>query len=355
MALAAPGGAGTAPGPVRTVLVLRALGLGDALVSVPALRGLRRRFPGARLVLACPEPVGGWLRGLGLVDAVLPAAGRAPLSPDLLTRATAAAPGVLSDPVDLAVNLHGRGPQSTAALRSLRPSRVVAFAGPGHPTGPPWRPDEHDAERWMRLVAEVGAPCRPRDLVLADAGARRGRTVVVHPGAAAPSRRWPEQRWARVVGALLADGHDVAVTGGPAERSLCARVADGAGSGRRARDLSGTLDLPALADVVGGAGALLCGDTGVAHLGTATRTPSVLLFGPSAPAQWGPLVDLERHAVLWPAPEGYRGDPHAEEVDPVLAAVTEADVLAAARPHLRALLAGRSPARPGAGARAGGR
>jgi ADP-heptose:LPS heptosyltransferase len=327
-----------------TVLVLRALGLGDALVGVPALRGLRRRYPAARLVLAGPEAVCGWLRGLGLADAVLPVAGLAPLAPDALVRAAAAHPRVLTGPVGLAVNLHGSGPQSTEALLSLHPGRVLAFAGPLTPDGPAWDPDEHDVDRWVRLVAEVGAPCRREDLVLTDAGPARGRTVVVHPGAASGARRWPAARWAQVVGALASRGLPVVVTGGPGERALCAEVAagsgSGAGSGGSATDLSGALDLPALADLVGHAGLLLCGDTGVAHLATATRTPSVLLFGPSRPQQWGPLVDLDRHAVLWPAPAGYRGDQHADTVDPVLAAVSVDDVLREAG----ALLAPPAPA-----------
>jgi ADP-heptose:LPS heptosyltransferase len=74
------------------VLALRALGLGDALTGVPALRGLRRRWPAARLVLAAPPGPGGWLRDLGLVDAVLPAAGIAPLAPDALLRSGAPHP-----------------------------------------------------------------------------------------------------------------------------------------------------------------------------------------------------------------------------------------------------------------------
>lgn len=329
----------------RTVLVVRALGLGDALVSVPGLRGLRRRYPAARLVLAGPAAVSGWLRELGVVDAVLPAAGLAPLSPDLLVRAVAASPHVLTEPVDLAVNFHGNGPQSTAALHSLHPGRVLAFAGPQYPDGPAWDLDEHDVDRWIRLVAEVGAPCRREDLVLGDVGDARGRTVVVHPGAASGARRWPASRWARVVGDLVDAGREVVVTGGPGEGDLCAEVA--AGGGRGARDLSGALDLPALADLVGRAALLLCGDTGVAHVATATRTPSVLLFGPSRPNQWGPVVDADRHAVLWPAAAGYRGDQHADAVDPVLASITVDDVLGAAHGLLGAEPAARgAPAQP---------
>ena len=59
------------PGPV---LVLRALGLGDALAAVPALRGLRRLLPGRPLLLAAPGPPAALLRDCGVVDAVVPTA-----------------------------------------------------------------------------------------------------------------------------------------------------------------------------------------------------------------------------------------------------------------------------------------
>jgi ADP-heptose:LPS heptosyltransferase len=81
-----------------------------------------------------------------------------------------------------------------------------------------------------------------------------------------------------------------------------------------------------LAAIVGGAGRLVCGDTGVAHLATALGTPSVVLFGPTAPAHWGPPPDRPIHRVLW---AGRTGDPHASRPHEGLLAIGTADVLEA--------------------------
>ncbi|WP_241248925.1 glycosyltransferase family 9 protein [Rhodococcus sp. X156] len=302
-----------------TVLALRALGLGDALTGVPALRGLRRAFPAHRLVLAAPEPVGAWLHHRGVVDAVLPTAGLAPLH--------------WEGPAPVAVNLHGHGPQSHRLLQALRPQQLIAFGCPAADhLGPAWRADEHEVLRWCRLVRSAGGDCGPEDLRLSHpAGATRSPdTVVVHPGAASGSRRWPVERWAPVARALLAQGYQVVLTGSRAEAGLCARIAEQAPG---ARSTAGRLDLAALTACVAGAGVVLCGDTGVAHLATALATPSVLLFGPTPPHRWGPAVDPHLHTVLWPGDPATPawGDPHAEALDPRLAAVTVAEVLQAVR------------------------
>jgi ADP-heptose:LPS heptosyltransferase len=75
--------------------------------------------------------------------------------------------------------------------------------------------------------------------------------------------------------------------------------------------------------VVAVAGRVVCGDTGVAHLATALDVPSVLLFGPTAPREWGPL-DQSRHRVLW---SGKRGDANAEDPDAGLLDIRAEQVL----------------------------
>ena len=292
---------------MAVTLVLRALGLGDLLTGLPALRALRRARPADRVVLAAPAVLAPLARLSGAVDAVLPQAGLddGPLRTD-------ERPG-------LAVNLHGRGPGSTALLRATRPRELWAFG-----LGPQWRDGEHEVDRWCRLVGHHGVAADPADLALprSDRPSPAPGAVLVHPGAAAGSRRWPVDRFAAVAAALAADGHRVVATGGPSERDLAAAV----GAEVLAPDLLG------LAALVADAALVVCGDTGVAHLATAYRTPSVLLFGPTPPAEWGPRTGP--HTVLWKGTG--RGDPHGTGPDPALLAVTVDEVLAAARRTVRA-------------------
>jgi ADP-heptose:LPS heptosyltransferase len=295
------------------LVVLRALGLGDLLTAVPALRALAAAFPGHERVLLAPawlEPLAALLEGA--IQEIADVEGRAAVP----ARLPAVAHGA-----DVAVNLHGRGPQSTAVLRGTRPRRLVAF---GTPDGPAWRAGEHEVARWCRLLSESGIPADPAALDLAaPPGTERHGATVLHPGAAAPARRWPVDRWAAVARAERAAGRDVLVSAGPGEEEAARSVAAAAALPGRAVHAGG--DLEALARLVAGAGRVACADTGVAHLATALGVPSVVLFGPTPPAEWGPPPGRDRHRVLW---AGRRGDPNGPAPDPGLLEIEPAAVSA---------------------------
>jgi ADP-heptose:LPS heptosyltransferase len=297
--------------------VLRALGLGDLLAGVPALRALRRALvaedPDAELVLAAPVALAPLVALAGVADRLLPTPDLGPVD-------------WTGPPPDLAVDLHGNGPASRDPLRALGPGRLLAFADPDAPA---WRADEPERERWCRLLTEgLGIPADPADLEIrrpAAAGPAGTGPAVVHPGAAFPSRRWPADRYAEVAAALAADG-PVVVTGGLDELPLVEEVR------RRAQlpavaDLAGTTDLAGLAAVVASARVVVCGDTGVAHLASAFGTPSVVLFGPTPPALWGPPPGP--HRALWHGEGLERGDPHGRTPDPRLLRISVDEVLAA--------------------------
>lgn len=302
------------------VVVLRALGLGDTLTGVPALHGLRRRHPGRRLLLAAPLPQARLLLRYGIVDGIVPTAG------------LDAEPPGLGYPGHLAVNLHGCGPDSHRLLLAGAPSGLLAYACPDLAVrGPDWDPGEHEVHRWCRL-AGWGSAVRglPGDLVLPGAGtAARDGPVVIHPGATVQARRWPAARFAAVAAALGRHGLPVVVTGSAGEAAICAQVVSRAGSPEPV-DLCGRLDLDALTGLLSRARLLVCGDTGVAHLGTALRTPSVLLFGPVDPRRWGPLVDRHLHRVIWHGEGDGSPDPQGGTRGAALLRITAAEVVDAA-------------------------
>ncbi|WP_232626896.1 glycosyltransferase family 9 protein [Streptomyces alfalfae] len=322
------------------VLVLRALGLGDLLAVVPALRALRRRLPGHEIVLAAPGRLAAPAAATGVVDRLLPA-----------SAAGRAVPGGLpwtGPPPDVAVDLHGNGPPSHLLLHRLRPGRLLAYAHPGTPgiEGPVWREDEHERERWCRLLSWYGIEADPADVRIpwpAAPSPAPGATVV-HPGADAGARRWPPERFAAVARELGARGHRVVVTAGAGEGPLARRVAAAAGLPADAV-LGGAADVPfdALTALVAHARCVVVGDTGLAHLATALGTPSVVLFGPVAPRLWGPPPG-PRHRALWhPDGDGSArpGDAHGGEPDERLLRITPEEVVAAVR-----ALPGPQPAAP---------
>ncbi|GII86725.1 hypothetical protein Ssi03_47150 [Sphaerisporangium siamense] len=311
-----PGGRAGAP----VLLALRGLGFGDLLTAVPALRALRSAYPGHRLVLAAPAALSGLVSLISAVDAQLDVSGPGPVP--------------LERP-DIAVNLHGSGPESIVALSRIRPGRLLSHAHPEFPglDGPMWDPKAHEVHRWCDLLAWYGVPADPADLLLPATAVTpvTPGDVVVHPGAASRARCWPVERFAEVAAALAERGHRVVITGNAAERSLAFRVGTLAGLPVESV-LAGRTDLRDLAGLVAGARLVICGDTGVAHLATACATPSVVLFGPVSPDQWGPPPD-PRHIALW---TGRSGDPHGNRPDPGLLEIGTEVVLDAAANLLQA-------------------
>jgi ADP-heptose:LPS heptosyltransferase len=291
------------------ILVLRALGVGDLAASVPALRALRSGFPDRTLTLAAPTWLTPLIELIGGVDRVLPTDGLD-------------GPALPVETPEVAVNLHGRGPESHRLLRAADPAKLWAFANlaAGHSDGPAWDEEEHEVRRWCRLLAHYGLPADPSDLSLTVPQVAVAREVsVIHPGAKSPSRRWPVERFAAVARELAAAGHRVVVTG--TEQDLAAEVARQSG----AEVLDTTL--AELAGVVAHARLVVSGDTGIAHLATAYGTPSVVLFGPVPPSRWGPPAGRPYHRAIWHGTRADRGDSPGPDVHPALLAIGVDEVL----------------------------
>ena len=107
-------------------LVLRALGLGDFLTGLPAVQLLRGALPEHEVVLAAPPVFAPLIPLVRAVDRLAPSGELAPLDPAFAG-------------VDVAVDLHGKGPASRRLLADLHPARLVGFADPAAGLiGPRW-------------------------------------------------------------------------------------------------------------------------------------------------------------------------------------------------------------------------
>lgn len=305
----------------RKIAAFRGLYLGDLVAATPALRALRRGYPEAEVSLVSLP----WAAALAPhlapdVDRVIPYPG----APDLDGEGDESAldrfvEGMRAERFDLAVNLHGRGPQSTRLVASFGARRTAGFAGDGGgcpdlDVSVPWDAEEHEVRKLLLLAKEAGgAPggenprLRVRDqdrgrAVTLLGGAARESLAVLHPGASVEEKRWPAEGFGRAARGLLRQGYAVAVTGSGGESGLAERVLRLAPG---ALDLTGRTDLSTLIGLVSKADLLVSNDTGPAHLAYALGTPSVTIFGPSTDAgRWGPVAK-EKHAVL-------PGDPISE-------------------------------------------
>jgi ADP-heptose:LPS heptosyltransferase len=321
--------------PPRRVAIFRALQLGDLLCSVPAFRALRRALPDAEIVLIGLP----WAREFvaryrhyfdGFRD--FPGYPGLPEQEPRIDKLPGFLAALREERFNLIVQMQGDGTITNPLTATFGGAHHAGYHRPGQFCPDPERflpypQDRHEVRRHLRLMDFLGIPPRGESIdfpvceadraalreALGELALQPGSYACLHPGARAPSRRWPAEHFATVADHLSGRGLRIVLTGTREEASLTRRVA---GAMRApALDLAGHTSLGAAAALLQDARLLVCNNTGVSHLAAALRTPSVaLLHEPAELCRWAPL-DARRHRAIfgdtWPEP------------DAVLAAVAE--------------------------------
>ena len=288
--------------------------VGDAVMTVPALRELRRLLPRAHVTLATRPWAEGIFEGADFIDDFL------------VTRETSSRPrSVLAEArewrarrFDLAVLLpNAFAPALVAALARV-PARL-GYATQGRsallthrPPVPDWRGQRHEVFYYLNLVAELerllygtsnvetrepdtrlpANESRTREAfeIVRERGARSGRPLVaVCPGSTnSRAKRWPAERFAAVAD-MLAErtGAEIVLVGAGEEADISDEVA----RQMRARPvvLTGRTDLAQTAAVLRASDLLVTNDTGPAHVAAAVGCPVVVIFGPTNPVTTRPF------------------------------------------------------------------
>jgi lipopolysaccharide heptosyltransferase II len=291
------------------ILIRSSNWLGDAAMSVPAVRAIKAGRPDARVTIAAPEKIAPMWKLVPEVDAIIPLPGsRLLLVVWLLRRGPS---------FDVAILF----PNSVrAALESwlTRIPRRVGYRGhwrrwllnqivpvPRKP-GPP----EHHSLRFLRIARECGAETFDSDRSRAGiqystsnvqmAINRQPIKIGLCPGAEyGPAKRWLPKRFADAAEKISAQSSvQWILFGTPRDATAGDQIA--AALGDHCVNRIGETTLDQLIDELRECHLLLTNDTGTMHLAALLGVPVVAIFGSTEPRLTGPLGDdhmILRHHV----------------------------------------------------------
>ena len=278
----------------RSIVILHPGGLGDLLLAVPAIRGLRKAFPGRQVLLCGQADAAEFLSDCGLVDRWLSvqttactalfagAASDDPWLGDWLRRCDVAVAWTRDDAGTVAAALRASGAVAAIAqspfdstLESAHQSdRFVEIVG------------RQDAQVSVATLSTPEAFRAEAGVCLAAYGLPRERSLaMIHPGSGSPHKCVKPEIIASVIEGLQAHGLEPLLLEGPADYGMVERLL---AQLPRRPILLRALPLRVLAGMLSKVELFVGHDSGVTHLSALVGTPTVAMFGPTDPARWAP-------------------------------------------------------------------
>ena len=296
--------------------------VGDAVMTVPALRELRRVLPGAHVTLSTRAWAEGIFEGADFIDEMLVVDGKKGRAASVFAEARE----WRRRRFDLAILFPNAFAPALTSLLARVPSRV-GYATDGRSPllthalpVPSWRGQRHEVFYYLNIISELerllgptasnAASNAPHDSapsaglhvsaarlgdarsLLRAAGARLDRTLVaLCPGSTnSRAKRWPASAFAELADRLAAHGSEVVLIGAPEEAEVTEEVLGQ--MQHRPIVLTGRTSLAQSAAVLSVADLLVTNDTGPAHVAAALGRPVVVVFGPTDPVTTRPFSEL---------------------------------------------------------------
>lgn len=278
---------------LKSVLIIHPGGLGDVLLSLPAITSIRSHNLGRRIVLLAGSNVGNLLQACGMVDQTLTTE-----SGDLASLIGG------TDQVSLSLRsllqscdcVVGWLKDSDGALQTTLRQLGIKRIALGTPT-----PQEgvHQSKRFFHILEEeqdgyataahLIVPDRLRQAgadVLRMVGIGEEQAIVVcHPGSGSIHKCVRPETMTAVMRNFRQGGVMPVIVGGPADDETVRRVRE---RGLQDFPVIQCQNLTTIAGVVAQARLFVGHDSGLTHLAAALQIPTVAIFGPTDPRQWAP-------------------------------------------------------------------
>lgn len=302
-----------------SVLIFAPNWLGDAVMALPAVADVRRRYPSARLVIAARAGIADLFTLVPGVDDIIALEwkgrwwARAAMRKDAahLSAVGAGVAILLPNSFSTAWLASRAGvPERWGYARDMR-GRLLTRAVP------PPRHSLHQAAYYQHLTHALAVPAGPlepelqvpatavdeaRRLLVAHGWDERRPVIVLAPGAAyGTAKRWIPDHVATLVTDLVRRrGASCVLVGSRADRATTSSIRFGMGSDviSHVMDIAGETSLAALAGVLTLAQACVANDSGAMHLAAAIGVPIAAVFGPTREHETAPLSRGGRPAAV---------------------------------------------------------
>ncbi len=273
-------------GPLKICLLQTAF-LGDCVLTLPLLKKLHEIFPEASVTVVTRPETAGLFAASGLAAGIIEDGKKT--APSRIAEFSRLAAELKAVNFDAAIIPHRSLRSALLAWRAGIPVRVGFSTSAGkflltHKVPFSWL--LHDVERNLSLLSPLA-----EDLTAAFPGLRRdagapyspgdGVVAGINPGSAWPTKRWPAEKWARLVKKLAAaHGGRVLVAGGPSEKDWNEAIVRMAGP-ENCLNLTGKTTMPELMEAIRPLKVFISNDSGPMHIAAALGVPAVGIFGPT--------------------------------------------------------------------------
>jgi ADP-heptose:LPS heptosyltransferase len=302
----------------RNILVIDFGQLGDVVLSLPALRAIRERFPRARIAIAVGKPAGEIVKLSGYADDVLEV-DRVALRDGVkllsIGRIFKFVGQVRKAKYDFVIDLHSLSETNLLGflsgapkrLYARRPGRSLDYLANFEPRPPREAKHAHAVDRYLDVIKPLGIENAPRqpllktttaadqsvEAILKKEKASSGTLLIgLFPGAGHESRRWPLEHFAEVADHFIRNEEvRVIVFAGPEERPLVPRMRTMFPGETIFLD---HLTIPQLLSAQARLTLFISNDTGPAHTAAAMGTPVVLIMDRPTPNNFTPVGDHHR-------------------------------------------------------------
>jgi len=300
------------------ILVIDFGQLGDVVMSLPALRAIRTRFPDAQITVAVGKPGGELVKLSGYANDILEV-DRVSLrdGPTLISigRIAKFVASVRKAKFDFVIDLHsyyetnllGFLSGAPHRLYSRRSNRSLDFLSNFKPQPAKEVETTHLIDRYLDLLKPLGIQNPPRsptlktnpaadfavEALLKKEKAQSGELLVgLFPGAGHPGRIWPLEHFAELADHLVRnDRVRIIVFTGPEERSKVPEMRPQFPQGTIFFD---RLTIPQLVSAQARLTIFISNDTGPVHIAAAAGTPVIVIMDRPDPHSFTPIGDHHR-------------------------------------------------------------